>query len=793
MKVLLLLSIFIFSLYAEDSAEWTVPQPTPSECSFSCPQVKSGFYTRLKDTSPLTGSTTCFVYSSSGTEPLGVVSYQNQKCIEKLAEIEDMPENIETQIKSGYDNIQKNRETIAQEIKNGYAQTGETKFLKTSEFLLALFGMDPAIIKLQASLQSGEINIDERYTIYPATTYSNTSFFQTFVAAIKKYALLGLFDDSQSVKDLKNLQNQEAISISDALITKRYTMLIDFATGIDSIVREAVWIIVSLLFLFISAKIAISYIGKDDQAKEKMQVRGAWIVFIFLLVMMPKSNEIVVTNGGEEVRTSSTIGQETVLALYGSMMKLADRMSMLYADTVAQKLIQETGFVAPSITKQNWRQREYITKVEQPQLAGTLEKCAQYYGEEIPRAINEDVEYSTDGIRNTTYVKLLMDQGIDNGNLPLLANIPTITACSNALRAYTLNKKRIENYSNQIESATGAGGEMNEHLLEVVKQIYQEQAEMGFLASPGLTSKLILVDNLGISNIKEEREANMEKLEEKSDRGMITEFSSFVIGSLPWATLPGFSSLHSTFMTMLDGAANAASGSFGAITSMIPMGRVLAIGSKIKGIFDGAKEKIGGGADGVVDTIQYILAFAGAVWAYMTLLEYLPLAVISAMGYFLIGIFYLVEVFLFLKLLPAAFLAAFARDVQGTGGKIVKNIVIFSISPILIVLTMFVLTMFTMMFTDIGNGLSNSQFLAMESLVVNNATLGVISSDFVGLSFAKGVLTIVYSVLLIFAIPIIFVKVPGWVIGFFDSDKHASTFNDGIQELSSQAARTNLI
>jgi hypothetical protein len=738
--------------------------PSSSTCTFQCPTMKSGYFSRIKDVVPINGETQCYVYANgSPSEIIGYVSVKNDKCVSEY-NVKDAQNAVDYTKKT--DEYYQNFENIRKQYQDHYTNTGTRKFLRASEYLIAGLTADSEIVNIDDTITKNRLVLNSNYTIYPNLTTSAPD--KTMIQEVANtlggiYGAVMSYFANEPEKVVENSMSsadkaKELISLSENLFSSIIAFVLNWLAESNQLIMElnssAFFMILPLTgVLYGSSKLTkiFSKVSDNDDVYEK------FLVMVGIVAIFYVNNLEIETKDDKKIsQTNFQVWSRPVL--YQGVW-FADRLTDSFATAYLKYKMKDAGILFESDYA---KVKDEVARLEKEQnlIVGTnqyLEHCYKVYDTEtlkntVSPLIGLGTVFPPLGAL-TKHRKSIVNGGFDiNQGVSNLdetsfirqeyrrsQNVPTLDFCYNLERRYLENKKVLESNKAILTRYDDAKAQSKDKkAIELIAKLhYKNTAEMGFINASSIASTQVLVDNLhlfqNVSDVKLQTEKTIKAEQIANAKVYGTEIDGVAIGSDPTLLSPSPINLDIIY----DGLHWI---SYNGAYMIIPPSSTIkndivqpflqtivdATIGKAKNMLKGAITAITGGTGGfvaqmvdsltsnkengvIMSTIIAVLSTVITIGIMKYFISYIPLVAISVGSYMAIAFYYLsVEIFY----LVAPFMAIYALTANQF--EVVKNFVIrflgLAFKPVLIVVSIVLAVIAYELLDSIGKYIAHKTF-----------------------------------------------------------------------------------
>jgi hypothetical protein len=738
--------------------------PSSSTCTFQCPTMKSGYFSRIKDVVPINGETQCYVYANgSPSEIIGYVSVKNDKCVSEY-NVKDAQNAVDYTKKT--DEYYQNFENIRKQYQDHYTNTGTRKFLRASEYLTAGLTADSEIVNIDDTITKNRLVLNSNYTIYPNLTTSAPD--KTMIQEVANtlggiYGAVMSYFANEPEKVVENSMSsadkaKELISLSENLFSSIIAFVLNWLAESNQLIMElnssAFFMILPLTgVLYGSSKLTkiFSKVSDNDDVYEK------FLVMVGIVAIFYVNNLEIETKDDKKIsQTNFQVWSRPVL--YQGVW-FADRLTDSFATAYLKYKMKDAGILFESDYA---KVKDEVARLEKEQnlIVGTnqyLEHCYKVYDTEtlkntVSPLIGLGTVFPPLGAL-TKHRKSIVNGGFDiNQGVSNLdetsfirqeyrrsQNVPTLDFCYNLERRYLENKKVLESNKAILTRYDDAKAQSKDKkAIELIAKLhYKNTAEMGFINASSIASTQVLVDNLhlfqNVSDVKLQTEKTIKAEQIANAKVYGTEIDGVAIGSDPTLLSPSPINLDIIY----DGLHWI---SYNGAYMIIPPSSTIkndivqpflqtivdATIGKAKNMLKGAITAITGGTGGfvaqmvdsltsnkengvIMSTIIAVLSTVITIGIMKYFISYIPLVAISVGSYMAIAFYYLsVEIFY----LVAPFMAIYALTANQF--EVVKNFVIrflgLAFKPVLIVVSIVLAVIAYELLDSIGKYIAHKTF-----------------------------------------------------------------------------------
>jgi len=687
---LFLLILLISSLQSADPKKSTYldvdnPNPTGNKYSLTCPKVLSEYATRVLSYDYDGGKINCNVYGKdeSGkldfTKVIDTISHENpyvKAYLNSMTAVEEAAarELIKNKYKinAGSDiGIKSSADTWFEEFVNTPAE-----FMTTSKMLIAALTLDGDVIDLQSTLNTNILKTTSEYTHYPNLSNGDPTkkIFDALVASAKAR---GDIDGELSQYKYKH---DFSSSHSKDILGELYVLIVDFFAEFNELYRKVIfWVFIlsvffSVMFYFQNKSTrSASGLHKQEDPYERF-ILGALIVFFFFIPVVKHE----FSNGTKIQQAYIQTGARQLMYMG---MDWADEGTRILSKTYLNFIYKGTGnFSASQIL--NLTKEEKLVDKRLTEHKVVLGACEGYYDE---AKMEKEPGYTATKIfptnRKDDWV-LLKDAYEDNE--ALYPNIPTLSACGNALRKILIlgeEKRHIQ--SNLLAFAEASKNNLTKDRLKILSEgLLKEVASNGVIAAPligAADSFFKASDLLSAPQKKVKEELDIEaaknntaaKSEEDSESSWY-QLQYYATNS-PYMMLPGFSNFRETLYTLGETMTK------GVVFDIIK-------------IIPGTTTIIEGGILWMSTVIP--LNF------YKSFIRYLPLLGIIV-GSFLTLVFFIISVQIYYIILPFFAAYAFSTNQPGVLIRGLSKFLLISLRPLILVISLVIALLAVVIFQGI--------------------------------------------------------------------------------------------
>lgn len=493
----------------------------PSTCTHTCPPMASGYFGRIVNVEPTTGSTTCRIYKNEDPyTPVSAYTFVNTACVK---EYKKSDVKINKNKRQELNNFGDKLERLIDKYQNNYTQTGSIKFLTLADYLLAIITVDPSVINIKETLRINQIKLQSNYTISANNTTNNGSWTKDISRDFEnlKIRATNLFNSifGGEKLELKTYLKTEDDVFNDTVFTAVGTIgvwWIDLLTEFDSAYVFANFMIILLILPF---TLAISTAEKalDKRERERnTKATGIVAAFIALTMFYAPFEEKTGTKNifNEDKQISQTFFQTTAREfIYGSLDIVKYFNDAFTVVTIRQ--LAKNADINPLINEEQLKvDLEQAIKV-QKFYKTYLIKCEQLYNVDS-LALMTDKIYGGNIVYPPNEIHENMnfyDGYLKSGSL-YQNSLYSVDSC------YLMNRKRADAVSeiSRIQKAqalrkTAQGDGIEDRILTIAEVALKTKEDMGFLS---LGSIFTFIS--AISNTDEDFKSELDELSEKREQ-----------------------------------------------------------------------------------------------------------------------------------------------------------------------------------------------------------------------------------------------------------------------------------
>lgn len=594
---------------------------TTSTCQFSCRALQQGYIARISNIDATTGTTFCNVYSQYDlSKPLNIQANQ-----------------INLTCKNNANPTYQGKLSSSSSTYNFTKQNFNSSQTTFSRFLIGLVTLDPDMIDLDTTKQTGILTLNNPNTMYGSNTLVKDSIWNNFIAN----------------------NEPELVASADSINKSNlgyYASLFSNLSSVYSYLQNFIFIIIGGFFLsVIGSRKLLAYLEKNDR-QEKDYLKKFYIIVISVAVFfvpMPES-------GGN----SSTIIQNLIRYFSVTSTQVADKAASIGTNTYLTHIFNSVGNQNAQGEKKI-RQNLAQAQAQELQYRNALEFCKQAYPEKL--------SYSQ------YYKGNIVEFDLNNK-----ASLIEPQACASIEKNWLVSKKLISQNSHYVSTieANHENGELQRMLSKINTSLNNRQAELGWVNALLIPSTAIMLDSMDLlkNNQITDAESNNEKIKEinkQDSNNSIWSMSGDTLGSLfskvVYFILPGAGSTYNFLKEAIEKIGNIGNTALSAIIlSSNPIAGVTTYSIIGK----------------ILDTATPILSYILTTSIFEFMLKYLPLVVATVAGAIaLIG--YVVELAKYFYISP--FVVVFAmttRNVTKIVDFFVTGFILF-FKPVLIVIFVF--------------------------------------------------------------------------------------------------------
>jgi len=558
MRVLTIVLILFSSIFASQSPYIKDGYIyAPQECSYSCEELKDGYFSRVSNLNLEKGLITCSIYSVSN--PLQVLETRtlfNKHC-------KDTYNYIPNKNHADLDTltIDEQLKTLETKYFQNFSNTGQVKYLTAPEFLVAVLTADASIIDISETIDSNSIILKPDYTIYPN---QSKEYEANFVQKIFDFfSDINPFSESENTIIPLDNYPSELKSSTSQLISTVGVFWLDFITEINFLYQETNL----LLVMLISPFVFIVLMGEQFAQKlSKVHNHNNWVgagvvsalVCLTMFVSYPVEEIDEVDFLGNEKKLEQSFYQDNASDLLANGVQIANTFNAGFNKVYINQMARNAS-VNPAMS-----QIERIDKLEHLELVHEayshyLSTCEQTYN----MATLENVASKSFGMPLKyppveSYGAINFYTHLKNPEDIIVSNLYSISSCYEVDRTRQLLSIQIQNLAKEIENAKNAiENGMEQRVLNIAEVAYKNTVEMGFLSALTTSSMNSMLANMEEwQHYSDDIDKKREYIEEETQKAMKSysdvDASDFLENDLvamfpkyiPYFAMPLFSNIY---------------------------------------------------------------------------------------------------------------------------------------------------------------------------------------------------------------------------------------------------------